>query len=62
VLGVGMVDTAVAAAAGLDVDRGIRVDSDQRSSNPAVLAVGDAARTHVEGALLPRTEHWDAAQ
>ncbi|WP_157570594.1 NAD(P)/FAD-dependent oxidoreductase [Microtetraspora malaysiensis] len=63
VLGVGMVpETSLAAAAGLDVDRGIVVDEHQVTSNPAVLAVGDPARTRRDGALLPRTEHWEAAR
>jgi 3-phenylpropionate/trans-cinnamate dioxygenase ferredoxin reductase component len=63
VLGVGMVpDSDLAVSAGLEVDRGIVVDVGQRTSNAAVLAVGDAARTRVAGTLLPRTEHWDAAQ
>ncbi|MGI5489524.1 NAD(P)/FAD-dependent oxidoreductase [Microtetraspora malaysiensis] len=63
VLGVGMVpETSLAAAAGLDVDRGIVVDEHQVTSNPAVLAVGDPVRTRRDGALLPRTEHWEAAR
>lgn len=63
VLGVGMVpDTGLAEAAGLEVDRGIVVDALQVTSNPAVLAVGDPARTHHQGVLRPRTEHWEAAQ
>ncbi|MCX4091052.1 NAD(P)/FAD-dependent oxidoreductase [Nocardia sp. alder85J] len=63
VLGVGMVpDTALAAAAGLDIDRGILVDRRQVTSHPAVLAVGDPARVRDGGVLLPRTEHWEAAQ
>lgn len=63
VLGVGMVpNTALAQDAGLEVDRGIVVDPSQVTSNPAVLAVGDPARTRQDGVLLPRTEHWEAAQ
>ncbi|MET8430586.1 FAD-dependent oxidoreductase [Nocardia sp. NPDC004860] len=63
VLGVGMVpETALADAAGLEIDRGIVVDQTQTTSNPAVLAVGDPARLRRDGALLPRTEHWEAAQ
>jgi 3-phenylpropionate/trans-cinnamate dioxygenase ferredoxin reductase subunit len=59
VLGVGMVPaTALAAAAGLEVERGIVVDHAQITSNPAVLAVGDAARTR-QG---PRAEHWEAGR
>ncbi|HJQ45107.1 MAG TPA: FAD-dependent oxidoreductase [Amycolatopsis sp.] len=63
VLGLGMVpETTLAEAAGLEVDRGIVVDTGQVTSNPATLAVGDPARTRREGVLLPRTEHWEAAQ
>jgi 3-phenylpropionate/trans-cinnamate dioxygenase ferredoxin reductase component len=63
VLGVGMVpETALAEAAGLEVDRGIVVDAGQVTSNPAILAVGDPARTRRGGMLLTRTEHWEAAQ
>ncbi|WNM31689.1 FAD-dependent oxidoreductase [Streptomyces sp. Li-HN-5-11] len=62
-LGVGMVaHTELARAAGLEVDRGIVVDPGQVTSNPHVLAVGDPARTRADGVLLPRTEHWEAAQ
>jgi NADPH-dependent 2,4-dienoyl-CoA reductase/sulfur reductase-like enzyme len=63
VLAVGMVaDTALAEAAGLRVDRGIIVGPDNLTSNSAVLAVGDAARIRVNGALAHRSEHWEAAQ
>lgn len=63
VLGVGMVpETTLAETAGLEVDRGIVVDAGQVTSNPAVLAVGDPARTRRAGVLLPRAEHWEAAQ
>ncbi|MFE9095763.1 NAD(P)/FAD-dependent oxidoreductase [Streptomyces sp. NPDC007264] len=63
VLGVGMVPRAeLAGTAGLEVDGGIVVDAGQVTSNPAVLAVGDPARTRDHGVLLPRTEHWEAAR
>ncbi|GAA4965815.1 NADPH-dependent 2,4-dienoyl-CoA reductase/sulfur reductase-like enzyme [Nonomuraea thailandensis] len=63
VLGVGMLpSTSLAATAGLEVDRGIVVDAHQVTSNPAVLAVGDPARMRRKGLLLPRAEHWEAAQ
>ncbi|MFI1865285.1 NAD(P)/FAD-dependent oxidoreductase [Streptomyces jumonjinensis] len=63
VLGVGMVPrTELAQTARLETDRGIVVDERQVTSNPAVLAVGDLARTRRDGVLLPRTEHWEAAQ
>jgi 3-phenylpropionate/trans-cinnamate dioxygenase ferredoxin reductase component len=62
-LAVGMApEVELAAAAGLWVDRGIVVDSGQVTSNPAVLAVGDAARGCQGGSLLRRSEHWEAAQ
>lgn len=62
-LGVGMVPSVeLAVSAGLTVDRGIVVDPGQVTSNPSVLAVGDPARTRDGGVLLPRTEHWEAAQ
>jgi len=54
--------TVLADAAGLEVDRGIVVDAGQTTSAPAVLAVGDTARRRVTGVLLPRAEHWEAAQ
>jgi NADPH-dependent 2,4-dienoyl-CoA reductase/sulfur reductase-like enzyme len=62
-LGVGMVpETRLATDAGLEVDRGVVVDPGHVTSNPAVLAVGDPARVRRDGMLLPRTEHWEAAQ
>ena len=62
-LAVGMAaDTALAESAGLSVDRGIIVDPGQVTSNPAVLAVGDAARICVNGVLTQRSEHWEAGQ
>ena len=63
VLAVGMAPaTAVARDAGLTVDGGIVVDPMQVTSNPAVLAVGDVARTCAGGVLQHRSEHWEAAQ
>jgi 3-phenylpropionate/trans-cinnamate dioxygenase ferredoxin reductase component len=63
VLAVGMApDTALAETAGLRVDRGIVVGPDHLTSNPAVLAVGDAVTTWVNGALVHRSGHWEAAQ
>ncbi|MFE0678981.1 NAD(P)/FAD-dependent oxidoreductase [Streptomyces sp. NPDC058867] len=62
-LGVGMVPSVeLAQASGLEVDRGIVVDRGQVTSNPSVLAVGDPARVRDGGHLLPRVEHWEAAQ
>ncbi|OFB35900.1 ferredoxin reductase [Mycolicibacterium sp. (ex Dasyatis americana)] len=63
VLGVGMApETALAETAGLEVDRGVVVDTGQRTSHPAVLAVGDPTRVRRVGVLDSRVEHWDAAQ
>lgn len=57
-LAVGMVpDTAVAKAAGLEVDNGVVVDAHQVTSHPNVLAVGDCARRRGHR----RAEHWEAA-
>ncbi|MGW3287228.1 NAD(P)/FAD-dependent oxidoreductase [Streptomyces sp. NPDC001002] len=62
-LGVGMVPRVeLAQATGLEVDRGIVVDERHVTSHPAVLAVGDSARTRRDGVLLARTEHWEAAR
>ncbi|EOM78549.1 ferredoxin reductase [Rhodococcus rhodnii] len=63
VVGVGMVaETGLAETAGLEVDRGVVVDPDHVTSNPAVLAVGDITRVRRGGVLAPRAEHWEAAQ
>ncbi|MFU8777636.1 MAG: NAD(P)/FAD-dependent oxidoreductase [Roseovarius sp.] len=44
IVGVGIVpDTALAEAAGLEIDNGIAVDALGRSSDPAIWAVGDCA-------------------
>jgi 3-phenylpropionate/trans-cinnamate dioxygenase ferredoxin reductase component len=62
-LGVGMVpETSLAENAGLDLNRGVIVDDGQVTSTPAILAVGDPARIRRHGVLLPRAEHWEAAQ
>ncbi|WP_067670856.1 NAD(P)/FAD-dependent oxidoreductase [Nocardia miyunensis] len=62
-LGVGMrPETTLAETIGLEVDRGIIVDAEQRTSHPWVLAVGDATRRRSNGVLRPRAEHWEAAQ
>jgi 3-phenylpropionate/trans-cinnamate dioxygenase ferredoxin reductase component len=58
----GLPDTALAEAAGLHVDGGVLVDDRQRTSDPRVLAVGDAARhLRPDGTLDPIHEHWDSA-
>ncbi|HJQ47042.1 MAG TPA: FAD-dependent oxidoreductase [Amycolatopsis sp.] len=54
------VDTTLAA--GLDVDDGVLTDTVGRTSNPAVYAAGDLARTRLpDGTLTRRSEHWEAA-
>ena len=62
-LGVGMTpETSLAEEAGLETDQGVVVDAGQTTKTPAVLAVGDSTRRRIDGALLPRAEHWEAAQ
>ena len=53
----------LAAAAGLDVEDGtVLVDASMRSSDPAVLAVGDiAAAVHARAGRRLRVEHWGDA-
>ena len=53
----------LAAAAGLDVEDGaVLVDASMRSSDPAVLAVGDiAAAQHARAGRRLRVEHWGDA-
>lgn len=54
--------TMLAVSAGLDIDGGVLVDRLQRTSNPAIYAVGDAARQRAaDGTLLRRHEHWESA-
>ncbi len=63
VIGVGAApNVALAEEAGLEVDNGVVVDAHLRTSDPAVLAVGDVARA--DNTLLGqslRVEHWDNA-
>ncbi|GAB3280348.1 FAD-dependent oxidoreductase [Sinomonas notoginsengisoli] len=58
-------DTALAGAAGLDLDDGILVGPDGATSHPAVFAAGDATRTRRVGGVVRepvrRAEHWEAA-
>jgi len=55
-------ELSLAAAAGLKIDNGVLVDAGQRSSSPAVYAVGDIARHRLpDGTLAHRHEHWDSA-
>jgi 3-phenylpropionate/trans-cinnamate dioxygenase ferredoxin reductase component len=52
----------LAAAAGLDVDTAVLVDASMRSSDPAVLAVGDSAVAHhARAGRRLRVEHWGDA-
>ena len=55
-------ETRLAVQAGLEVDNGVVVDEQLRSSDPAILAVGDVANAHnaVLGRRI-RVEHWDNA-
>lgn len=64
VLGTGVAPrTALASAAGLDLEDGaVLVDASMRSSDPAVLAVGDiAAAQHARAGRRLRVEHWGDA-
>jgi 3-phenylpropionate/trans-cinnamate dioxygenase ferredoxin reductase subunit len=60
VIGVGIApETALARAAGLDVENGIRVDAALRSSHPDVYAAGDVASAfHPLLGRHLRVEHW----
>ena len=63
VMGVGAApNTALAEAAGLEVDNGITVDDSFRTSDPAIYAIGDVANAQntALGTRL-RVEHWDNA-
>jgi 3-phenylpropionate/trans-cinnamate dioxygenase ferredoxin reductase subunit len=52
-------DTELAARAGLEVDDGIRVDSQLRTSDPDVFAAGDVANAaHPLLGRSLRVEHW----
>ena len=60
-IGVGP-NTALAEAAGLDVDNGVLVDQHLRTSAPDVLAAGDVANAwHPVLGRRVRVEHWDNA-
>ena len=63
VLGTGVTPRIdLAADAGLVVDGAVCVDSSMRSSDPAVLAVGDiAAARHARAGRRLRVEHWGDA-
>ena len=60
IVGVGITpNTELAAAAGLDVDNGIRVDAQLRTSDPDIYAAGDVANAfHPLLGKHIRVEHW----
>ena len=63
VVGIGAIpDTALAQAAGLEVDNGILVDASLAASAPDVFAAGDVANAQhpVLGSRM-RNEHWQTA-
>ncbi len=64
VAGIGIVpNDELARAAGIEVDNGILVDDQYRTSARRVFAVGDVARHRdSEGTTFRREEHWEAAQ
>ena len=54
--------TDLAEAAGLTIDNGIVVDEQLRTSDPAILAIGDVANAyHPALGHQLRVEHWDNA-
>ncbi len=63
VVGVGVRPrTELAEAAGLEVDNGVLVDAQLRTSDPAIFAVGDIANhDHPVLGRRVRVEHWAAA-
>jgi len=64
VVGIGAIpSTELAAAAGLTIDNGIRVDAALRTSDDRIFAAGDVANAWhpVLGAYL-RNEHWATAK
>lgn len=60
VIGVGVTpNTELAAAAGLEVDNGIRADEHLRTSHPDIFAAGDAVNAYHPFYDRPiRVEHW----
>ncbi len=63
-VGVGAIpNTDLAAAAGLAVENGVRVDEHLRTADPNVYAIGDIAHAHNTALGHPlRVEHWDNAR
>lgn len=59
-VGIGAIpDLELARAAGLDIGRGVRVDAQMRTSDPAIFAVGDIAeQDHPFYSAPVRVEHW----
>ncbi|HEU4999478.1 MAG TPA: FAD-dependent oxidoreductase [Lapillicoccus sp.] len=59
-VGIGAVpNTELATSAGLDLDNGIVVDAQGRSSNPEIFAVGDVANADTPAlGQRVRVEHW----
>lgn len=64
VVGIGIIpNVELAIDAGLDVDDGVLVDEQHRTSAPNIFAVGDVARRRGDdGEVFRREEHWEAAQ
>jgi len=64
IVGVGIVpNSQLASAAGLEVDNGIRVDAQLRSSDPDIYAAGDVASAfHPMLGKHIRVEHWANAR
>ncbi|GHD05422.1 hypothetical rubredoxin/ferredoxin reductase [Zhihengliuella salsuginis] len=62
-VGIGIVpNTALAEAAGVEVDGGILTDDAQRTSHPRAWAVGDCTRPRLgDGSPGRRAEHWESA-
>lgn len=61
-VGVGAIpNTELASDAGLAVDKGVLVDDQLRTADPAVLAAGDVARAFHTTLGPLRVEHWDNA-